>query len=64
MNPKETPRPGDSILDRYMPNATSEEREAARVYLREFMAFLYGVCDPSLHRPKSEIRAKKDRGIK
>lgn len=38
-------RAGDYILNRYMPNATYEEREAARQHLQEFVAFLYGVRD-------------------
>jgi len=33
-------RPGDLILDRYMPNATPEEREAARENLRAALTML------------------------
>jgi hypothetical protein len=60
---KKDRRPGDLILDRYTPNATPEQREAAREYLREFAALLYGVHDPSL-RPPSAIRPKSRRRIK
>lgn len=33
-------QPGDLILDRYMPQATAEEREAARTNLRTLLATL------------------------
>ena len=37
-------RPGDLILDRYMPNATEAEREAARENLREFAIIVVGIA--------------------
>ena len=42
----ETPhrQPGDLILDRYMPHATTEEREAARENLRAFAAVVVGIA--------------------
>ena len=36
-------RPGDLILDRYMPNATKEEREVARENLRRFAEVIFGI---------------------
>ena len=38
-----SPRPGDKILDRYLHNASSEEREEARETLREWAKFLIKV---------------------
>lgn len=35
---------GDLILDRYMPHATAEEREAAREHLRAFAAVVVGIA--------------------
>ena len=47
-NPKPRPssprRPGDLILNRYMPNATEEEREAARENLRQFAVIVVGIA--------------------
>lgn len=36
-------QPGDLILDRYMPQATAEEREVARENLRAFAAVVVGI---------------------
>jgi len=44
-NGKRVRRPGDLILDRYMPNATEEEREAARQHLRDFAAALLRIFE-------------------
>jgi hypothetical protein len=38
-------RPGDAILDRYMPNATREEREEARENLRKLVRILLAVFE-------------------
>jgi hypothetical protein len=38
MNDPKPRRPGDLILDRYMPNATGEEREEARANLKAYVA--------------------------
>jgi|CXWL01.1.fsa_nt_gi hypothetical protein len=37
-------RPGDLILNRYMPDATEEECEAARENLREFAVVVVGIA--------------------
>lgn len=37
-------RPGDLILDRYMPNATEHEREVARENLRECAKIVVGIA--------------------
>lgn len=42
-SPLSLQRPGDLILNRYMPNASEEEREAARENLREFATVVVGV---------------------
>jgi len=36
-------RPGDYVLDRYMPDATPEEREDARETLRQFAIACYAI---------------------
>jgi hypothetical protein len=57
-------QPGDIILDRAMPNATDEEREAARENLRRFARFLIRVHE-RLAREKDEaaIRANGDSAL-
>ncbi len=51
-------RPGDLILDRYMPNATLEEREAARESLRRLARLLIRVHERlALDNPQRTIRA-------
>lgn len=37
-------RAGDLILDRYMPNETEEDREAARENLRQFATIVVGIA--------------------
>lgn len=37
-------RPGDVILDHYMPNASEADREAARENLRAFAAAILRIC--------------------
>ena len=37
-------RPGDLILNRYMPDTTEEEREAARENLREYALIVVGIA--------------------
>ena len=49
-------RPGDAVIDRYMPDATAEEREAAREHLRE--VFVYLCTTPFIER--REIRGETD----
>ena len=55
-------RPGDLILDRYMPNATVEEREVARENLRAFAVVVVGIAKRlALEEREQAIRAN-DRG--
>jgi hypothetical protein len=50
--------PGDMILDRYVPNATGEEREAARENLRRLARLLIRVHERlALDNPQPPIRA-------
>ena len=51
-------RPGDVILDRYMPDATAEEREAARANLYGFVAVLLRIATrEALDNVEKSIRA-------
>lgn len=43
-SPSSPYRPGDLILNRYMPDATKEEREVARENLREFAVVVIGIA--------------------
>lgn len=43
MNNSKERRPGDLILDRYMPNATEEEREEARANLAAYAAAVIAI---------------------
>ncbi len=53
-------RPGDLIVDRYMPSATEEEREAARANLYAFAAVLLRcVTRRANEEYESEIRASE-----
>ena len=59
--PKLSPnrRPGDAILDRYMPDATADEREAARANLYGFVAVLLRIATrEALDNGGKPIRAK------
>ena len=63
-------RPGDLIVDRYMPTATQEEREAARANLYAFAAVLLRCATRRANEEyESEIRAsgpsavESDRGV-
>jgi len=50
--------PGDIILDRYLPNATDEERETARENLRRLARLLIRVHERlALDNPQPAIRA-------
>lgn len=44
-NPKPDRQPGDLIIDRYLPDATPEERERARRELKGFAATLFTVLE-------------------
>jgi hypothetical protein len=60
--PQRARRPGDQIIDRYMPDATEEEREAARANLYAFVAVLLRIATrEALEETEREIRAN-DRG--
>jgi hypothetical protein len=43
MNDPKPRRPGDLILDHYMPNATTEEREEARANLKAYVAAVIAI---------------------
>ena len=43
-SPSSPRRPGDLILDKYMPNATEEERGAARENLRKYAVIVVGIA--------------------
>ena len=43
-SPSSPHRPGDLILNRYMPDATEEEREAARENLREYAVIVVAIA--------------------
>jgi len=51
-------RPGDIILNKYLPNASPEEREAARENLKRLARLLIRVHErPALDNPQPAIRA-------
>jgi hypothetical protein len=51
-------RPGDVILDRYLPHASSEEREEARENLRRLAQLLIRINNRLAHDyPQPAIRA-------
>ena len=57
-------KPGDLILDRYMPTATNAEREAARDNLYAFSAVILRMCTRIAHeRRESMIRAQEQREV-
>ena len=52
-------QPGDTILDRYMPDATPEEREAARENLKEFAELILRFCIRETERRREAFRKAK-----
>lgn len=52
-------RPGDLILDRYMPEATEEEREQARDNLYSFAAVILRMCTRIARERGGRIRPPK-----
>ncbi len=57
-------QPGDLILDRYMPSATPEEREAARENLKRFARLIVSVADRKARERYAEwIRATKQQEV-
>jgi hypothetical protein len=55
-------RPGDLILDRYMPNATVEEREAARANLYALLATLIRIEERRLYEGSGQLDSRKYEG--
>ena len=54
--PDDVPRqPGDIILDRYMPNASLEKREAARERLKRLAALIVRVHKRLLNEEKASV---------
>lgn len=59
--PPHAPRPGDLILDRYMPNAAEAEREEARGNLSAYaMVVLRIATRLATEEYEQEIRARED----
>src|SRR3989344_614168 len=54
--PKSPRKPGDLVLDRVMPNATDQEREAARENLREFAKVIVGIAERIMHEQQNTTR--------
>ena len=52
-------RPGDLILDRYLKDASEEEREEARDNLRRFAGVLIGIGERVLAEQSSGAREQK-----
>ena len=57
-------QPGDLIIDRYMPNATSAEREAARENLHAFVDAMVRIATRRANDEyETLIRAKRDGAV-
>jgi hypothetical protein len=57
-------RPGDVFLDRYMSNASVEEREAARENLRRFARLILRICTRIAEEEhEARIRAQADADV-
>jgi len=54
------PAPGDYILNKYMPDATPDEREAARDNLYALAAVVVRICERIAFERQNSIRAKRD----
>ena len=62
--PLRTPRPGDLILDRYMPNAAETEREEARETLSAYaMVVLRIATRLATEEYEQAIRAREADGV-
>ncbi|HEY5236976.1 MAG TPA: hypothetical protein VIJ62_01235 [Rhizomicrobium sp.] len=58
--PSHEPRPGDLILNRYMLNATEEEREEARENLRAYATVILRIATRlATEEYEQEIRARE-----
>ena len=53
-------QPGDIIIDRYLPDATSEQREEARAHLHAFVRWQMGIIMRQL-REEADSRAQQER---
>ena len=63
--PLRAPRPGDLILDRYMPNAAETEREDARENLRAYATVVLRIATRlATEEYEQEIRAKEADGVR
>jgi hypothetical protein len=57
-------RPGDLIINRYMPHASEEEREKARENLYAFVTVLVRIATRLAHEEcEQEIRLKGERTV-
>lgn len=52
-------QPGDLILDRYMPDASADDREAAREVLREFAIVFFGIVRRRVRGFRDELDSLK-----
>lgn len=52
-------RPGDYILDKYMPAASTEQREEARENLYALAAVVVRICERIARERQDAIRAKR-----
>jgi hypothetical protein len=52
-------RPGDYILDKYLPDAAPEAREEARDNLYALATVVVRICTRIAHERQEEIRAKR-----
>ena len=55
MTPPPNPRPGDAIIDHYLPDATEAEREQARRELKGFAAAIFGVAERFVREGRSFV---------
>ena len=63
--PHQEHRPGDLILDRYMPNAGETEREAARENLRAYAMVVLRIASRlATGEYEQEIRATEDGAVR
>jgi ribosome recycling factor len=54
-------QPGDIILDRYLPDATPEEREAARAQLHAFVAWQLRIVIRQIRSEQADSAARQER---
>lgn len=56
MTDRPAKRPGDVILDRYMPDATEVEREAARENLHQYAGIVFGIAKRLMREEREAAR--------